>query len=335
MREGVRLPWKNKPTPRTLHQKELSPEEQTFFDKELQRMLESKAVEPMPEGDQASAVFSPVFTVPKADSNDRRPINNLKWVNTHVLSEHFKMATMRDVKACVTRDCWMAKIDLKDCFWQLLVHEADRKYLAFRWRGKAYQFRSLPFGLNVSPRFITKLFKPVLAALHKTSHRSRCVIYIDDMILFGATREACVSAVKAAVALFSKLGVILNDKKSCLIPSQQIDYLGFSLDSVKMTIQAPPRKIKNVRTELRKFLNRPHSSPRQVASVLGKLGALADALFPTRVHTTGLHQLQLKGQATSWDCPTLHSKEALAMEDANWWMTMLPSLNSKLSLCYL
>ena len=60
-----------------------------------------------------------------------------------------------------------------------------------------------------------------------------------------------------------------------------------------MMIRAPPKKIKNVKTDIKKFLNRKKSTARQAASVIGKIGALSEALFPTRVHMAHIQQWKL------------------------------------------
>ena len=83
--------------------------------KAVKDMLEAGAIEEttLPEKE---LVRSPIYTVPKKDSSDRRPVFNLRWVNHHIQQIRFKMTTMKDVKAAITRDCFMAKMDLKDCF---------------------------------------------------------------------------------------------------------------------------------------------------------------------------------------------------------------------------
>ena len=279
------------------------------------------------ENHAKNLVLSSIYTVPKKDSKDRRPVINLRWVNSHIIAKHFKMTTLKDVKAAITKGCFMAKIDLKDCFWQLPVRKDHQRFLSFRWRGKNYSFRCLPFGLNVSPRFITKLYKPVVSYLQQKG--LKCLIYIDDMILFGNTQEECSRAVEEALSLFAQLGVVVNAKKSVYKPATTVDYLGFTLDSVNMTISAPPNKIKNVKKEVRKFLNRPASSPRQLASILGKINSLADALFPARVHTASLHQFKVDSlkRHKGWD--HLFSPPAAACKEAKWWLDHLSEMNGR------
>ena len=49
-------------------------------------------------------------------------------------------------------DDWMVKLDLKDAYFAVPIHLADRKYLTFQFRSTIYQFECLPFGLSSAPR---------------------------------------------------------------------------------------------------------------------------------------------------------------------------------------
>ena len=56
-------------------------------------------------------------------------------------------------------------------------------------------------------------------------------MYIDDSYLQGETFEACCSSVIAALRLFLSLGLFPHPTKSVFLPAQQVDILGFHIDS--------------------------------------------------------------------------------------------------------
>ena len=308
-------------------QKTLSDEETAWLSTAVEDMLEAGAIY---KTERKDVVLSSIYTVVKKGTDKRRPVINLRWVNTHINTQHFKMTTMRDVKAAMTQGCYMAKIDLKDAFWQCPVDPRDQRFLSFRWKGVNYSFRCLPFGLSVSPLLITKLYKPVVAKLQAMGHK--VMIYLDDLLLLGRTKQDCQAAVQASLELFKQLGVVVNDKKCSLVPSQVMEYLGFELDSTQMSINVPSYKIKNLKNELRRFINRPACSARSLASLLGKVNSLADALFPVRVHTTGIHQLKLSllRRGRGWDFESTKTTEAIS--DAQWWVKNLTLMNG---VCFL
>ena len=287
-------------------------------------MLEMNAVY---ETTATDGVTSSIYTVPKKDSTKRRPVHNLRWINEHLPRIKFKMSTMRDVKAAITKDCYMTSIDLSDCFWGVPVCKRDQKFLGFRWRGRTYRFRCLPFGLSLSPLYITKLYKHVVERLQLLGHK--VVIYIDDMLIIGRDKQACEAATKAAIDLFKELGSVVNFGKSLLEPTQEIEYLGFILNSTEMKSTAPKKKLANLTKAIRQTINKREAcTARALASVLGKINSLADALFPTRVHTTGLEADKLRAKRTmGWDAPTCLSEEAL--NDLAWWKDNVYSMNGR------
>ena len=193
------MPWRCNPRPSKRKQRELSELEQEFLDKEVKRMLEMGAIAP---SDRNDLVLSSIYTVPKKGSTKRRPVINLRWVNSHLHQVHFKMSTMKDVKQALTPGCYMAKIDLTDCFWGLPVAEQDQRTLAFAWKGQKYVFKCLPFGQALSPMFITKLYRKVIERLQADGHR--VIIYID-MLILGDSKERCEESLRATLRLMTDL----------------------------------------------------------------------------------------------------------------------------------
>ena len=287
-------------------------------------MLEMGAIYETTDGD---GVTSSIYTVPKKDSAKRRPVHNLRWINSHLPRIKFKMSTMKDVKAAITKGCYMTSIDLSDCFWGLPVHKKDQKYLGFRWRGRTYRFKVLPFGLSLSPLIITKLYKHVVEHLQLQGHK--VVIYIDDMLILGRDKKACEAATRAALDLLERLGSVVNFEKSSLEPAQEIEYLGFCLNSADMTITAPKKKLANLTKAIRQLVNkRDNCTARMIASVLGKINSMADALFPTRVHTMGLEEDKLRAiREGDWDSTTSLSEEAT--QDLKWWKENVYAMNGR------
>ena len=322
---GVRIPWKRRPTPKVLPQKSLSAQECVQMDEEVERMLAQGAIRDTTHR-KHELVLSSVYTISKKGSTKRRPITNLRWVNTHIHTAHFKMTTVREVKAAIRQGDFMAKVDLADCFWGVPVHKDDQPALSFQWKGRCYSYQVLPFGLSVSPLFITKTYREVVKALQAEGHR--IIIYVDDILVLGSSREQADRSTAALRKKLQDLGAVINEDKCSKASAQQIEYLGFNFDSVAMTVRVPAPKLRNLRKELRKFTNKTTASPREVASLLGKIQAMADALFPARVHTAGLHQLKLLGlQRGSWDGQLRVSDEA--RDDARWWIASMADINGR------
>ena len=57
----------------------------------------------------------------------------------------------------------MAKVDLKDTYLMVLIHQEDRAFLKFSFKETTFQFRHLPVGLPGTPWVFTKALKPLAA----------------------------------------------------------------------------------------------------------------------------------------------------------------------------
>ena len=134
----------------------------------------------------------------------------------------------------------MTALDIKDAYYSILVEERFQKYLKFVWKGILYQFFMLPNGLSPYSRWFTKILKPHLAESRELKHDIPA--YIDDMYLQDNTKTKCVSNSVVTIKKPRSLGFTIHKGKSNLIPTQKLDILGFTIDSVAMTISLKEKK---------------------------------------------------------------------------------------------
>jgi len=84
--------------------------------------------------------------------------------------------------------------------------------------------------------------KVVIGYLKKLGFLS--VIYLDDLLLLGNAYSECSANIKFSIELLQSLGFIINEEKSCRVPSQGCKFLGFILNSRTMTLELPLEKSK-------------------------------------------------------------------------------------------
>ena len=122
-----------------------------------------------------------------------RPIVNLKPLNKFIVYEHFKMENLETVRFLVRKGDWFVKLDLKDAYLTVPVHNSHQKYLRFQWEGRVFQFKCMAFGLAPAPRiFIERDTEPLKwQKISKFFHplwRIRHLLYIENKTFEGSRR---------------------------------------------------------------------------------------------------------------------------------------------------
>ena len=151
----------------------------------------------------------------------------LKTLNEFLKFKPYKLESIEDVLDLITEDCYFGSVDLKDAYYSIPIHENYQKYLKLSWKEEYYQCLVLPN--RYSPALI-----PPFKYLRSKGHFS--VKYIDDSLLLDEIFDICFKNIRATAALLRDLGFTIHQEKSVLVPTQQKIFLGFVIDSVKMTI---------------------------------------------------------------------------------------------------
>jgi ribonuclease HI len=205
---------------------------------EVQEMLQKGAIEQVQSS--TPGYYSTFFLVPKKDTDQMRPVINLKALNKFVLTPTFKMHSPQSIIRMLTKDSWLASIDLKDAYFHVPMHPRHYKFLRFAFRGMVYQFKVLPFGLSTAPRVFTKVLAPVVGYLHQ--HGIHLYPYLDDCLLVGKTKEQLLHAIQFTLKILTRLEFLINQKKSQLLMTQQIQFLGMNINTKQSLVSLPKQK---------------------------------------------------------------------------------------------
>ena len=290
--------------------------ERIIIDDVIQKLLAKQVIEYTVSGEEGE-YFSNLFTALKKDGT-YRTILNLKFLNKECKKAHFKMETLQQVIHMVKPGAYLASIDIKDAFYSVPIYEGHKKYLKFMWQGNAFQFRAMPNGYVDAMRVFTKLLKPVFSTLREMGFES--VIYVDDSLLQGDTAMECQENVLATLDALQMLGFIVHHSKSTFIPTQRIEFLGFIIDTVNMTITLTMRKKEKIK-ELGYGLLHNKVTIRMVSRYVGNLTAAFDGVPLGRLHYRHLEMsktISLKMHAYNFDAPCYLSTKAI--EEIRWWL---------------
>ena len=305
-----------------------SEEERDFIDQEVLSLHLKHAIHKVlkPNGHDPSQFISPSFTVPKK-RGWHRPVINLKDLNQFAEYQHFKMEGVPMLKDLLRPKDFLTKIDLKDAYLTVPIWIHHQKFLRFIWRDTLWEFACLPFGLASAPRTFSKLLKPVVAQLRKMG--IRLIIYLDDMLIMAESRDLAIEHTTIAVNLLSSLSFVLNEGKSILVPTQELEFLGFLVNSVRMSLYLPRDKVKSIKRECQSLLNNPSVSIRTLSRLLGKLSSSIQAVFTAPLHYRFLLTAKTMALKKTQCYESTLLLNRAAQEELLWWRDHLAAWNGR------
>ena len=222
---------------------------------------------------------------------------------------------------------FLTKIDLKDAYLSVPIWTRHRRFLRFIWQDQLWEFICLPFGLESAPRTFTKLLKPVVAHLRKRG--VRLIIYLDDILVMSACPRIAKYHTMMTTNLLTSLGFVINKDKSVLEPCQELEFLGFLVNSKTMSLCLPKDKIRGIKRDCQQLLDNPCVSGRVLSRLLGKLSASIQAVFPAPLHYRFLLRAKNLALKESQGYETLLTLDQAAQQELVWWRDHLTAWNGK------
>ena len=255
-----------------------------------QRLEEEKQIEQMLSRDvievSDSPWGSPIVLVKKKDGSYRYCID-YRRLNKISVKDAYPLPRPDDCFDALYGSVWFSTLDLCSGYWQVELDIEDRPKSAFITRSGLFQFKVLPFGLCNATATFERLMELVMAGLQWKI----CLIYLDDIIVYGKTFEQELERLKEVFLRLRKANLKLKVKK-CELFQQSVSFLGHIVS--KDGISADPEKVQAVKS---------WPSPNSVTEVRSFLGfcsyyrkfvkGFADIASP-------LHKITEKGRKFEW-----------------------------------
>lgn len=181
-----------------------------------------------------SAWNSPIVIVPKKDGSLRLCIDYRK-LNSVCERPIYPIPDSRQLFDSLCGAKYFSALDLSMGYYQIEVDESDREKTAFTTRSGQYQFKRMPFGLSGAPA----TFQRALSGILREQNWVSCILYLDDILIFGDTLETHNKRLNEILQILTKAGVKLNPKK-CQFLQKSVAYLGHIID--KDGIHTDPKK---------------------------------------------------------------------------------------------
>lgn len=156
-------------------------EEKRAIYAEVNKLLTKKII--IENKHEKGQFISPIFLRPKKNGTFRL-ICNLRELNEFIVYRHFKMELLQSALRMMTKNCYMASIDLKDAYYCIPISERHQKYVLSSSGIQNYTcIMPCPMGLCMIPRLFTKVLKPIFSSLRRNGHQSVIYIYKEKLLM--------------------------------------------------------------------------------------------------------------------------------------------------------
>ena len=146
----------------------------------LRDMLEVGAIHP-----SQSPWCNAVVFVQKKDSTLRFCVD-FRHLNAWTKKDSYPLPRIQEALESMAGLAHFLSMDFKLGFWQIKMLPESQQYMAFMVGNLGfYEFTFMPFGLCNVPAMLQSLMQNTLGELNLMY----CVIYLDDVIVFGHTEE--------------------------------------------------------------------------------------------------------------------------------------------------
>ena len=127
----------------------------------------------------------PVVLVCKKDGSLRFCID-LRKLNARTIKDAYSLPRIEESLDYLNGSCIFTSLDLKSGYWQVKLDEETIPLTAFTVGPLGfYECVRMPFGLTNAPATFQRLMESCLGELHL----NRCIIYLDDIIIYAKIPE--------------------------------------------------------------------------------------------------------------------------------------------------
>lgn len=263
--------------------------------------------------------MSKMFLRKKSDGS-MRPIFDLRGLNRFITTKHFQLISPIDISKFLQKNDWMTKIDLSQAYFHLPIAVSHRRFLRICYNNQVLQLKALPFGLCSAPRTFATVSNWIAEILRAKGIRT--IVYLDDFLIANQNKGLLATQITQVLQILKELGWQINFKKSVLMPSQTIEYLGLVWKTQEGTLALPQEKIKKTKDILQKTLKSGKITLRGAQSLLGLLNFASITTPLGRLHCRQMQRFLRKFNKKS---RTKKMVPIPAKKELIWWLDAIGS----------
>jgi len=261
---------------------------------------------------------APIVVVRKKDGDIRMCVDYRK-LNSVTQRPIFPIPEAQHLFDTLDGAAHFSSLDLSQGYHQVKVAESDIPKTAFTTRRGQFEYLRMPFGLCSAPATFQRLMNSVL----RHENWEKCLIYLDDVLVFGRTLEEHFERLTAVFHRIREAGLKLSPGK-CHFCRKEVEYLGHIITGEGVrTSPGKVEKVKNWPTpsneeELRSFLGLSGYYRRFIhnyASIVAPLEKLCIGTWNKK------NKVRQKSQPWNW-----HKEQEESFAHLKWCLTNAPIL---------
>lgn len=205
--------------------------------KQVKKLLSNDLIEP-----SVANYNSPVILVPKKGSGVEkrwRMCIDYREVNKKLIPDRFPLPRIDEILDNLGKAKFFSVVDLFSGFHQVPLDKNSREITTFSTEQGSFQWKVLPFGLNVSPNSFSRMMSIAFSGLPP----ERAFLYIDDIIVVGKSENDHLSNLKSVFDILRKYNLKINPEK-CEFFKHEVTFLGHRCSA--QGILPDDRKLKSV-----------------------------------------------------------------------------------------
>lgn len=220
---------------------------------ELDRLVADDVLEPINVMETPIEWASPLVIDIKKNGKVRICADFKVTINRYIKKQLHPLPHLSEVANDFAGFTEFSIIDLKDAYYQVIVHPSCRKYLTIATEKGYFQYKRLPFGITIAPMLFQRFMDTVFADIPGV------VCVQDDIALGGIDRIDHLNRLRLVLQRLQQVGLAVQPEKVSLL-KKEITFLGHIIDAngirpVPTKVDAiksmpPPKNI----SELRSFL---------------------------------------------------------------------------------
>ena len=226
--------------------------------KQIYSMLGQGIIQP-----SISLWSSPIWIVDKKMDASKekkwRLVVDYRKLNEKTIDDKYPLPNINDILDKLGKSMYFTTLDLASGFHQVEMHPDDIEKTAFSTENGHYEFLRMPFGLKNAPATFQRVMDNILRGIQN----EKCLVYLDDIIIFSTSLEEHISRLKEVFERLRKANFKIQLDKSEFL-RKEVAYLGHVI--TPEGVKPNPDKIKAV-------MNYPlPKTQKEIKGFLGLLG---------------------------------------------------------------